>query len=333
MAPGRFDDRWLCERLLYPDPKDGAEAVMSLYKDKTIVESVSALETLYTVVADTRAATNGDASVERNLRELFGLDPGQVASYREESLLGRVPTTLAFNHCWALRPWADHLLPGRSGRTVILHFDAHDDLAAPMAGITDAGCVFSAPVGESILDLRDGSSIEEFVLRGFVGIGSFIAPLLHAVAKLDIVHVSREHPEPPEDFEIVLETILETTFTGRSLRRPCVRLAPPSDDARFRYTRTCDLNLAFGRAAGRDWVLDVDLDYFCNAFDNKRREDLPVEQPSIDETARLLEDLRIALKAHGAVPSLATIALSPGFFPSDQWSMTVPRLREIVSHL
>jgi hypothetical protein len=326
----KFDDQWLCERLLVPDSQTNADALVSLYKDKTLVESPSPVEFLYTVVPDTRAATRGDASVEKNLQEQFGLSLDQVASYYREELLGRVRTFWSFNHCWALKPWAEHFLSRPIGRTIVLHFDAHDDLASPMIGVTNVKGVFTAPVGGSTLDLKDGSTIEEFVLRGFVGIGSFIAPALHAVWELDIVHVAQDHRAVPEELEILLETVPETTFTGCRIHRPSVRLALPSHDPKFRYTRTSDVSLALAQAAGRDMVLDIDLDYFCNAFDNKRPDPGAV---CTGETTRLMDDLWRVLKASKVVPSLVTLALSPGFFPSDDWPTAVPRLREIISDL
>jgi hypothetical protein len=209
-----------------------------------------------------------------------------------------------------------------------------------MIGVTDAKGVFIAPVGESTLDLSDGATIDEFVLRGFVGIGSFIAPLLHAVSELDIVHVAQDHRTDPEEFELLVERVPETTFTGRRLLRPSVRLALPSRSPRIRYTRTSDMGLALDRAAGRDLILDIDLDYFCNAFDNKcpDADALPVQRPgdgetARGETARLVDDLWRLLKASLVAPSLVTVAVSPGFFPSDDWSTAVPRLREIISGL
>src|SRR6188474_3493824 len=82
----RFDDRWLSERILFPDSRAGADAVLSLYKDKSVIESVSPVETLYSVVPDTLAATRGDTSLERNLQEQFGLRLDQVASYHQEDV-------------------------------------------------------------------------------------------------------------------------------------------------------------------------------------------------------------------------------------------------------
>lgn len=332
---GRFDDIWLCERLLVPDERQAAQTVLSLYKDKTLVESRSPNETLFAVVSDTRAAVRADASIEKNLQEQFGVTLDELAPYHREEPFGAVRTFWSFNHSWALRPLAGHLLcrPGKSA--VLVHFDAHDDLASPMIGLTDAKGVFTAPVGESRLDLRDCSTIDEFILRGFIGIGSFIVPLLHAGAALDIVHVARDHRAIPEEFELLLEEVQETTCTGRRLQRPSVRVVPPSHRERFRYTRTSDASVALQRAVGRDLLLDIDLDYFCNAFDN-RRADVDAEdsgQLRLAEANRAIDDVHRALNASRLVPSLVTVAFSPGFFPSDGWSAVVPRLRDMFAEL
>jgi hypothetical protein len=332
MSTHKFNDRWLCERVVFPDSRVAADAVLSLYQDKTVAESHTANETLYAIVADRAAATRYDASIEQNLRTEFGLGLDQLASHHHEERLGKLKTAWSFNHCWALQSWAEHLLSRPFGRPLIVRFDAHDDLAAPMVGVTEAKGVFTAPVGGSTLDLNDTSTIEEFVLRGFIGTGSFIAPILHTLPELDIVHVAQDHETAPEEFELVAEQTIETMFTGRRLCRPGVRLGPASPQARFRYTRTSDAARALDMAAGRDHILDIDLDYFCNAFDNRKPLAHAMAQDAWrDETERLIDNFQRALTASTAVPSLVTLALSPGFFPSDYWSATVPRLREIIS--
>ncbi len=330
--PGKFDDRWLCERVVFPDSRVAADAVLSLYKDKSVAASHTANESLYSIVADRSRATRRDLSIEHNLRMQFGLDLDQLASYHHEERLGLVKTFWSFNHCWALKAWAAHLLTGPAGRPMIVHFDAHDDLAMPMIGVTGAEGVFTAPLGDSMLDLRDRSTIDEFMLRGFIGIDSFITPIVHTLPELDIIHVARDHEATPKEFELVVQQLVETTITGRRLRRPAVRLASASADARFRYTRTSDVALALERAAGRDLILDVDLNYFYDAFDHKRPgADGSARTLWRDETECLIDGLQRSLEASRAVPSLVTFALSPGGFPSEGWSTTLPRLREVIS--
>lgn len=333
---GKFDDTWVCERVLFPDTRDAAQAVMSLYKDKTLVESSSPSETLYSVVPDTRNAITADASMVNNLREHFGLALDAVAEYHHDERLGRLQTFWSFNHSWALKPWAEQVLSGpRDRRTLLVHFDSHDDLASPTVGLTDSPGVFQAPAGESTLILNEPSTIDEFVLRGFTGIGSFVVPLLHTVAEFDIVHVARHHRVAPEEFALLREERIETTITGRQLRRPSVKMAPHSHEANLRYTRTCDVDFALELARGRDLILDIDLDYFCNAFDDK----LP-DAATRDGEKAVLRDvvgsivaLGRSLEANGIVPSLVTVALSPGFYPSDGWSTAVPCLTEILARL
>jgi hypothetical protein len=44
-------------------------------------------------------------------------------------------------------------------------------------------------------------------------------------------------------------------------------------------------------------------------------------------------DFQRSLETSGVVPALVTTALSPGFFPSDQWSAVLPRLNETIGRL
>jgi hypothetical protein len=331
---GKFDDTWVFERLLCDDSDTAARTLLSLYKDKTVVESRSPHESLYSVVPDTRAATRGDSSIAKNLRQQFGIRLDQVAEYHHEETLGTIRTGWSFNHSWALRPLAEQLMSPRAKQPIIIHFDAHDDLASPMIGLTDTNGLFTAPVGDSTLDLRDASTIEEFVLRGFIGIGSFIVPLLHAVAGLEIVHVAQAHSSTAEDLELRLEHIQETTFTGRRLDRPAARIVPPTENTTFRYTRTSDPSIAFQRARHKEVLLDIDLDYFCNVLDNKRADADLTSLPSCSRgTAELIDGLHNQLKRGDVVPSLVTVALSPGFFPSDGWPTVIPRLKEILADI
>jgi hypothetical protein len=87
------------------------------------------------------------------------------------------------------------------------------------------------------------------------------------------------------------------------------------------------------RTAGREFVLDIDLDYFCNALDNKRLDAAGAPAPAAGSggAARLLEELALVLEANRVAPCLVAIALSPGFFPSDEWSTVIPRLRQIIT--
>jgi hypothetical protein len=332
---GIVSDTWLSERLLSDDPHEAAAAVLSWYRDRTVVACSSANETLYCVVPDTARATARDRSFERNLREEFGLSLEAVASMHWEERPGRVATHWSFNHCWALKPWARHLL-GRSGRPpLVIHLDAHDDLAAPPVAATSVTGVFTAPVGDATLDLRDAETIDHFILRGFVGIGSFIAPIVHAVPEIEIVHVAREHPSGAEELELVLREDRQSTYTGTACRCPGVTLSPLHEPARRRYTRTSDVRVAIERARGREVVLDIDLDYFSNAFDDRRpvaEDDVSIDA-GLAGAAALVDDLEGALRDAAVVPAVATVALSPGFFPSDGWSTLLPRLRLLFSHI
>ncbi|MBC8085714.1 MAG: hypothetical protein H7Z40_00495 [Phycisphaerae bacterium] len=327
-----FDDQWLCERILVNDVHVAADEILSLYKDKILRAAPSESEVLYTVAPDIVAPSRADVSLETNLRAYFDLSLEQYPAWTNLETIGRVHAFFSFNHSMALGPWAAYLLaPGRP-RCMVLHFDAHDDLASPKVGATQTRGVFAAPVGRATLDLRDGATIEEFVRRGFVGIGSFIVPLLHTVEELDLIHIDREAPETVQSFAIAPDWESYQTFTGTGISRPKVRLDASLEAARLSYMRTSDVRRALEHAAGRDVILDIDLDYFCNAFDNNAPPNTTALL-SVDQVTCMIEELGENLNASGVVPSLVTIALSPGFFPSDYWKSALKVLRHMLAKI
>ncbi|HEX8451597.1 MAG TPA: UPF0489 family protein [Longimicrobium sp.] len=303
------------EKHRYPDLADAIAAVRDVWKDRPLaVEAESAHEWRLRVGSGWPMTPFPDPNAERVARAAFGVDAAGAHAYRRMERWGAGPLFLVcLNHCWALWAWSQAVARATDDTLTIVHLDAHADLQVPPLVCTDARGCFAAPTGGSRVDLGDPGSVESAILQGFVGIGGFIVPLMHANPDCDLVHVGPSHPAPrgahvsylgPRDLPC-------RTLTGMRKRPAMVAHAR----ARQVYLWT-DVAEDLVRLEPRGGVLlDVDMDYFCNRFE------APSQDRSRHEVAAEIDRVAVCLRAaswrHRVIA--ITVALSPGFFPSEYW--------------
>jgi hypothetical protein len=209
----------------------------------------------------------------------------------------------------------------------VIHIDDHDDLMCPRLGV-HGGRFTDLITGKSMLT-HNPTSVADAIESGAVGMGSFLAPLLHTMPSVDIRHLC--------------DTTYARTRTGRfwlvRTTEPDEMLAPGSQRPAIEIIPVADASAAPDQTAGTYQVgddetgllagiddgpilLHIDLDFFNNRFngdsDWANRQDR--HDPTHDQVIRRVERLVAELTPlrHRIVD--VEIGISPGFFPAELWA-------------
>jgi hypothetical protein len=99
---------------------------------------------------------------------------------------------LALNDCWSLLSWSRWLSDRAAaddmpGELVLLHVDDHDDLMSPL--IVKQSARWVDAITKKEFSLLKPETVASAIESGAVGIGSFIAPLLHEIPRVHISHL------------------------------------------------------------------------------------------------------------------------------------------------
>jgi hypothetical protein len=323
-------------RALFPDA-DAARALLGRVFPDREVRPTDAPEShwRFLIQPRSREAALHDPALSSNLASIFGLTLDDMAGWHR---LGTAPLWLqAFDHCWALLAWS-HWFAAQPGeparpRPLLVHLDAHDDLASPPL-IAERPHVFSALVGEEEMDLAAPETVARFLARGLVGIGGFIVPLLASLGGCDFIHVvpggSRPDLVPPRPLPLCWDPAPVGT-SSRQVHCVLPTCETPCIPAPFTYARVADLDTVADLDDGRPILLDIDLDYLA-LLPSREPPDQPSRRSGLVEALGRLEQLDRFLERGGRRGRIAatTVAYSPGFFPSSLWPEVIPRLQRIL---
>lgn len=312
-------DQLMMATRAFPLRIDAERALREVYRDQwpclireTAHERLYRMEDLLAVrgCRDPHAATV--------LPGLFGLHLEDAATFRRTESVGGRPMFVTAQHTWALEPIARGLFESAGSRAVLLHVDAHDDLQSPSVFVSSGKVEFRAPVGDDTLDMNDSDAIARFVQRGLVGIGGFIAPLLHLFDALEYVHVVPSGADAGHGRKMLERWTEPVLFFSGAGDRPAVRLtnaAQPEGNAIVATT----LDAIDEFTADTRVFLDIDFDYFCNTYDDSvpALEAVPSAGSVKGAMSCFFDELESRLS--GCRIECVTLALSPGFFPALFW--------------
>jgi len=227
---------------------------------------------------------------------------------------------VALQHTWALEPLARRIVQEDGPAPVLLHIDSHDDLQPPSVLVTADVDAFAAPVGQDLLRLDQPATITRFVERGLIGIGGFLAPLLHAGRIRHFVHLRPPETSLETEHRTLQRTLSPLLYFGGWGERPAIDItAGEGAGTGIPVTLTDDLGVIDALPPDAPVLVDLDMDYFCNAYD-----DSVSERPAVPPLERLCSDMsaflgRLIESLAGRNVQLVTLALSPGFFPAIFW--------------
>lgn len=241
---------------------------------------------------------------------------------------------LALNDCWSLLAWsrwladraAQDVLPSE---LVLLHVDDHDDLMSPL--VVNQSQHWVDAITKKEFSLLKPGTVSSAIESGAVGIGSFIAPLLHQVSRVHIRHLC---------------------VTGYSTSRRGVYgvdigedrdnlLAPGASRQSLKLTRASSGGAVAGHSYQvasnpSDWLaalpdapvfLHIDLDFFNNRFngDSNWRNRADRHDPPLTDILASVDAVFASLSGGGVLERVVdmTVAISPRFFPAEFWEPTV----------
>lgn len=256
---------------------------------------------------------------------------------------------LSLNDSWTIYSWSRWLKDASvafdiNDRITVLHLDDHDDLMTPRVLVEEQN-QFRDLISGAEIDLCRPETVEAAVKTGAIGIGSFMAPLLHRFSRVEVRHLcSTEYRDARKGPHTVSPIGVEDELLSPGSTRPglCLQKSGNSGDVMnsrgaHPYLVTDDLDVWLKEVPPGPVLLHIDMDYFNNRFngdsdwvDEGPKYDPPLNQvlSRINSVFQSLEDTGIAKR----VTDFA-VALSPGFFPAELWSPSIAKIESHVNRL
>jgi hypothetical protein len=238
---------------------------------------------------------------------------------------------IAFDDSWSAFGWSRWFRSLQEGTEsmdlAILHADDHKDLTSPFLLVRD-GAMLDMFTGKNIR-LADPASVAGAVLSGSIGIGCFMLPWIHTVRSTQVRHLRAS-----------------AVASERRFITPTLASAPPlaSEGTRLALQESCytdngqvSASQYLGTDSLEEWLegipehcrvlLHIDLDYFNDRYAGART--TTHVEPSLPSILRRVQQLTAELARTGVAARVehTTIALSPGFCPSELWEPILHYLR------
>jgi len=266
-----------------------------------------------------------DPQLEKTLNNWpESIDIVEIGSYKRFIKNGM----LSFYDSWSLYYWSLALSWMESNdvhfkKLALFHIDDHKDFACPHLIQENAGytSLFS---GKSI-SFGSPSSIAEGIEEKAIGIGSFIAPLVHSGNHCDIFHWRCGHYGQDERLRL-FPTFVEDSLLAPGKLKPGLEFTQKNSQVEY--------NLSSNGVVLAKQLFNYDvifLHFDCDGFANRYNLDSnwSLNQVSIDlpikEIKRKITEIFLVFKGLSAKIFL-NVALSPGFFPAEYW-------QEIYQHI
>jgi hypothetical protein len=250
---------------------------------------------------------------------------------------------IALRDSWTLYSWSKWLTERHerglaTHNVVILHVDDHNDLMTPR--LTSRDGIWRDTIFSEIFDLYEPNTVQLAILRGVIGVGSFISPIIHTVPYLQMRHLSQSAPADniEDDYLLVRQTVADQLLDVIG-RRPSIgifhngKLLEDKLQANiagpYRLTHRLDYWLADLPVA--PILLHIDMDYFNNRYNGNSdwSKQSSRHDPDFAQILRKIDDLFDALSEAQVVSRIenVTVALSPGFFPAELWEVSIAQIK------
>jgi hypothetical protein len=273
-----------------------------------------------------------DSKLTEMADKCFQLKLSEIAYYVESWRAGEADFVFSMFHSRALI--APSLLNQRSGRYIeyAVHVDAHHDLSPSLMTATGPAILRNEAFGQTC-KLNDPETINHAIDCGFLNKGNFLTGYVLASEPAKLFHVC----DGISQNEFWLDPVVTTSEVGeKSVSVGSLNFSNKPVSNRWHIIETPTLPMTLPLEKNRGVWLDVDLDAFCNRFDgdSDRSSDPPDDlerQSLVLKIDKFLADLRGASWLRGV--EVVSMAASPGFFPSEYWELTIPKLRNGITRL
>lgn len=213
---------------------------------------------------------------------------------------------------------------------ILLHMDDHQDMMAPRIGRKFDGKLFDYITGNS-LSLDDPLSIEAAILSGAIGKGSILLPLIWSVEKIHVRHICfRPHAHPYYHIQRIMcqDGILSKIDNRISAHLEPTCLETLCSASNYVVTPNVDEWLK-NLPQDLPIFLHIDMDYFNDRFDgnsNWKKENMRIHDTTLEAQLEKINLVFSKLKKKNLIERIVdtSIGISPGFYPAEFWSSTVP---------
>jgi hypothetical protein len=247
---------------------------------------------------------------------------------------------LSLNDSWTIYSWS-RWLAGLQGHdalpsaVTLLHLDDHDDLMTPR--IIIAGSTWRDAITGNAFDLRQPDSVESAVRSGAVGIGSFMAPLLHALPSVHVRHLcATEYAARRTGPHTIYPVTFKDNLLASGAPRPALKLeradapAPAGQTHSHQYSVTDDTAEWLEGIPDGPVLIHIDMDYFNNRFDgdSDRVDNDPKYEQPLPQILERIDQVFGAIEQQGISERVVDMAvgISPGFFPAEFWAPSIERI-------
>ncbi len=275
-----------------------------------------------------------DSNVVPLAYELYNLQIEAIASFYQTQKLGKVDFVFSMFHSRALIA-ASSAQCRRHGVPLshIIHVDAHTDLMPPVLYSSNLTRTLCDPIFYHEVNIAVPESVIAAIDLGSISKGNFLTTYLLATSPGKLIHVC----ETLEEREASLvPTVLDFNLAGRHISRMGVSIQKEISPEcwQFQQTRFLPRNLSL-KKDDTVW-LDIDLDAFCNRYDGDSCKRL--QKMTSAEHVELVQRIARFLQALSHADWIShieaiSIAVSPGFFPTDYWNYTIPTICNAVKRI
>jgi len=179
------------------------------------------------------------------------------------------------------------------------------------------------------VNVHSPHTIQNSIVSGAVGIGSFISPFLHQIKCESLIHIcpSNYRPELRGWSNLRLVPVYDEPFP--EIARPGVERYNQITPTSCRHLVTETANCINVDLSNRDVLVHIDLDFFNNRingdshwFENNSRHDPEIEimLSEVDALASRLRECGLTF------PTSLVVACSPEFCPAEYWRPLIDRI-------
>lgn len=287
--------------------------------------------------------------------EAFFVDPlitQHIGWWRAKARLGELRKEvcwsgtgqLALDDAWTLFGWSRWLSQKYSAlappsEVVVIHVDDHQDMMCPLIVRSEQGWT-DLLTGDKF-SIFEPPKVRKAILSGSIGIGSFFTVLLHELPWVHIRHLKQSKGAAEDGREWIIlkgsemDTILQPGQQRPRINRELANSRPirsPHKVPCGSYRCSRDYSRCLADLPMCPVLLHIDMDYFNNRYDRDSDwQDRPNKHdPSQEHILQEIDALFDALAEYGIWQRVenVTVALSPGFFPSEFWQVSTEKVEE-----
>lgn len=274
-----------------------------------------------------------DSKLPTYLLDVLKLKLEDIPSYYLQKKINKTEIVISMFHSHALLGVSNfHKNNPGSLITSIIHIDDHTDL---MPALSNANVANSL----SILDVNEPMSVINSINKGTVGMGNFLNTYILNTPPGKIYHVKKQYKD--NDFyykESTINSVRQKENIGESIYfKDSVVLNPKRENtSKWKYELLKEVPKLLPLGQYEKVWLDIDLDYFSNRYNKDSDWNLMnYYNPSYEEVVHSLDEMLNHLKNAPWFKNIVvlTIAYSPGFFPSEYFSIANSLLVEPLFNL